>query len=75
VGREKEGGRRRRLQEIPGVVPRLDQLPPGCRFQDRCPKVQDRCRREMPDLVPDAIDPARLVRCFFPVDEPQRNVA
>jgi len=64
----KENGRRRRLLEIPGMVPRLDQLPAGCRFQDRCPSVQARCRAEAPPLDADPIDPHRLVRCFFPVD-------
>jgi peptide/nickel transport system ATP-binding protein len=64
----KEGGKRRRLTEIPGMVPRLDQLPPGCRFQDRCASVQARCRTEAPPLEPDPIDPRRLVRCFFPTD-------
>ncbi len=58
---------RRRLHEIPGMVPRLDQLPAGCRFQDRCPGVQERCRKEAPALEPDVIEPHRLVRCFYPV--------
>jgi peptide/nickel transport system ATP-binding protein len=71
----KEGGRRRRLQEIPGVVPRLDRLPRGCRFQDRCPRVQDRCRTEPPELEPDLIDPSRLVRCFYPVDASAQSAA
>jgi oligopeptide/dipeptide ABC transporter ATP-binding protein len=57
-------GSRQRLQEIPGLVPRLDELPPGCRFADRCPRVQDRCKKEEPELV----GADRLVRCFFPVD-------
>lgn len=52
-----------KLATITGTVPRLTDLPHGCRFADRCPKVQDRCRKEM---VPD--DPCnvgRLVRCFY----------
>jgi peptide/nickel transport system ATP-binding protein len=55
-------GKRRRLQEIPGLVPRLDELPPGCRFADRCDRVQDRCKREEPPLTGED----RLVRCFYP---------
>ncbi len=55
----------RQLQAIPGMVPRLDQLPKGCRFADRCERVQDKCRQELPAL--DTIEPDRLVRCFFPV--------
>src|SRR5690606_12109257 len=30
------GGRGRRLNEIPGVVPALDARPPGCAFAPRC---------------------------------------
>jgi peptide/nickel transport system ATP-binding protein len=57
----------RHLQEIPGVVPRLDRLPPGCRFADRCPRVQDKCRADAPLLRP--IAPERLVRCHFPLED------
>jgi peptide/nickel transport system ATP-binding protein len=57
---------RRRLREIPGMVPRLDELPCGCRFADRCERVQPRCRAEAPAL--EAIAPASLVRCFYPID-------
>lgn len=41
-----------RLPTIPGVVPDLRQLPKGCRFQERCPAVIDRCREEEPLLMP-----------------------
>ncbi|MBS0537386.1 MAG: ABC transporter ATP-binding protein [Proteobacteria bacterium] len=37
-----------RLQEIPGIVPPLFALPPGCAFAARCPKVTDICRQERP---------------------------
>jgi peptide/nickel transport system permease protein len=39
-----------RLAAIPGYPPRLDALPPGCRFAPRCPAVFDRCHVEMPAL-------------------------
>jgi len=61
----KPKGDSRQLEAIPGIVPRLDQLPKGCRFADRCDRVQQKCRDEMPQL--DVIEPGRLVRCFFPV--------
>jgi peptide/nickel transport system ATP-binding protein len=61
----------RELAEIPGVVPPLDALPSGCRFADRCPRVQERCRKEAPQLAADTIAPERLVRCFYPVDDQQ----
>ena len=39
-----------RLPTIPGIVPDLRALPPGCRFQDRCDRVTDACRVEEPEL-------------------------
>jgi oligopeptide/dipeptide ABC transporter ATP-binding protein len=60
-----------RLREIPGMVPRLDALPAGCRFQDRCPRVQPRCRAEAPTLDPmGSVERGHLARCFFPVEDP-----
>lgn len=53
-----------RLSTIKGVVPNLAKLPKGCNFQDRCPRVQQRCRD---DIVPyDDLEGGRRVRCFFP---------
>ncbi|HEX5213744.1 MAG TPA: ABC transporter ATP-binding protein [Pseudolabrys sp.] len=37
-----------RLQEIPGMVPALTNLPAGCVFAPRCAFAEDRCRREYP---------------------------
>ncbi len=45
-GEEKETVER--LQEIPGIVPALSALPPGCAFAPRCPHADDRCRAEYP---------------------------
>ncbi len=45
-GEEKESVER--LQEIPGIVPALSALPPGCVFAPRCPYAEDRCRAEYP---------------------------
>jgi len=33
----------KRLKQIPGAMPRLDNLPQGCAFHPRCPEVQTRC--------------------------------
>jgi peptide/nickel transport system ATP-binding protein/oligopeptide transport system ATP-binding protein len=38
------------LKAIPGVVPELVNLPPGCRFQDRCSEALTICRLEEPRL-------------------------
>jgi peptide/nickel transport system ATP-binding protein len=37
-----------RLREIPGLVPALTNLPPGCSFAPRCPFADDRCRSFYP---------------------------
>ena len=37
-----------RLQEIPGMVPALTNLPAGCVFAPRCAFADDRCRGEYP---------------------------
>ena len=37
-----------RLAEIPGMVPALNALPPGCAFAPRCPMATERCRAEAP---------------------------
>lgn len=37
-----------RLTQIPGSMPRLSDIPPGCAFSPRCPKAFDRCRAEQP---------------------------
>ena len=51
-----------RLQEIPGVVPNLWNLPPGCAFFDRCSERMERCRKSMPALAP--VKDQHLVRCW-----------
>jgi peptide/nickel transport system ATP-binding protein len=37
-----------RLREIPGLVPALTNLPPGCSFAPRCPHADERCRSFYP---------------------------
>jgi len=53
--------------ELTGDVPSLLQRPSGCEFHTRCPKVQDRCRKEFPDL--DESDKNQRFHCFFPLQE------
>ncbi len=59
-----------RLQEIPGMVPSLLELPKGCKFQDRCSAVQDKCRAEEPMLraIGEQGRERSEVRCHFPVE-------
>jgi peptide/nickel transport system ATP-binding protein len=46
--RGEEAGASGRLQEIPGMVPALTNLPAGRVFSPRCAHAEDRCRREYP---------------------------
>ena len=52
---------------IRGEIPSPVNVPPGCRFANRCPKVMDVCRDLTPELVPviDAAHPDRLVACHL----------
>jgi peptide/nickel transport system ATP-binding protein len=45
------GGRRERLRQIDGMMPRLNAIPAGCPYHPRCPEAFDRCLRERPDLL------------------------
>ena len=46
------GHKRERLETIAGLVPSMFNLPKGCRFSERCPAVQDDCRKAQPELMP-----------------------
>ncbi|WP_377828091.1 ABC transporter ATP-binding protein [Bradyrhizobium lupini] len=46
--RHRQGQRPRRLIEIPGIVPALNQIIPGCAFAPRCTLATERCRAETP---------------------------
>ena len=49
------------LSAIPGDPPSMSRLPAGCPFAARCPRVIERCRRELPALVSGA--PGCRVAC------------
>jgi peptide/nickel transport system ATP-binding protein len=40
-----------RLVQIPGAMPRLSAIPPGCPFNPRCPNVFARCHVERPAAI------------------------
>jgi peptide/nickel transport system ATP-binding protein len=58
---------RRRLQEIPGRVPSLRELPHACAFADRCPRADELTRSEIPPLH--EVRPGHWVACFHPGEE------
>ena len=62
-----EGVGRRRLQEIPGIVPSLPEPPRQCTFAPRCPRADDRSRSEEPVLR--EVRPDHLVACFHPGEQ------
>jgi peptide/nickel transport system ATP-binding protein len=55
-------GGAKRLTEIPGIVPRLNQPIIGCAFAERCAFVTERCRKEAPTF--EAKAPAHFAACF-----------
>jgi len=59
------GERSRRLPQIPGMVPSLFDLPPGCSFAPRCGYATERCRQEVPRMR--TVAHGRKVRCHNPV--------
>jgi peptide/nickel transport system ATP-binding protein len=67
IARGRAGARRKRLQEIPGVVPSLREPIAGCTFAPRCAHAIDRCRREAPALRPIGNGDAsqHLAACFL----------
>ena len=61
IGRKAQTGRR--LQEIPGIVPRPLETPLGCRFHPRCSRVMDICRKQEPPMI--HLTEYRRVNCWL----------
>ncbi len=64
-------GRGLRLPTIPGIVPALEDLPPGCTFSDRCPRRFAPCQEAEPALV--EVAPGHGVRCFLHHDQARQG--
>ena len=62
LGKKFQTGKER-LKEIPGLVPNLIRLPPGCLFQPRCPMAFQTCTQERPPLFP--LNSGHGVRCWL----------
>ncbi len=56
-------GGRRRLREIPGIVPVISEEVEGCRFAGRCPHAFEVCRARTPALT--EIRPGQRARCWL----------
>jgi oligopeptide/dipeptide ABC transporter ATP-binding protein len=63
VPRAGEGRAAGPLASIPGVVPPLTALPPGCAFHPRCGEALPRCREVEPAMV--AIGARHSARCLL----------
>jgi peptide/nickel transport system ATP-binding protein len=53
------------LKPIPGSPPSLLRPPPGCRFHLRCAYAFDRCRTDVPPLIPAQDDADHLDACHL----------
>lgn len=56
-----------KLKTIPGMVPSPMNLPPGCRFYDRCTHRRDNCTLAMPALIP--MSGTQKAACYYPLQE------
>jgi oligopeptide/dipeptide ABC transporter ATP-binding protein len=57
---------REKLVAIPGTVPQLDALPPGCAFAPRCSRYIAACAAAMPELLPvGGSDSGHDARCIL----------
>ena len=56
-------GKRKRQAVLQGDIPSPYNIPPGCRFQTRCPRVQAICRIQIPPSV--AVSSTHKADCHF----------
>jgi peptide/nickel transport system ATP-binding protein len=63
IPRLDKAGAKTRLQAIPGTVPSLAELPPGCRFAPRCGFAMPVCIRAVPPLR--EVAPGHKVACVL----------
>jgi peptide/nickel transport system ATP-binding protein len=56
------------LIQIDGSMPRLTDIPSGCAFNPRCPKVFGHCRAERPELV--KVDATRAACWLYDPQQP-----
>jgi oligopeptide/dipeptide ABC transporter ATP-binding protein len=63
-----------RLPTIKGMVPSIANLPPGCKFNPRCPDVMPICLGDEPALMP--VAPGQTARCYLHGDvaDPERRL-
>ncbi len=57
-----EGKAKSVLPVIDGMVPSLQSMPAGCRFENRCPYAVDACRRTSPPI--EVLDNQHQIACY-----------
>ena len=70
IPRLNESDEKERLIPIRGLPPSLIFVPPGCAFHPRCPHVFDRCRTDVPELLP--ADGHHASRCHLSLADKER---
>ncbi len=63
-----EGDKQQRLRTIPGNVPGILDLPPACKFVNRCPERFEPCDKVEPELL--ETSPGHWVRCHLMTHTP-----
>ena len=56
-------GRRKRLDQIPGMMPNLIDLPEGCPFRPRCDRADESCAAR---AMLDEVEPGHFAACHHP---------
>lgn len=51
------------LEQIPGVIPHLWDMPAGCHFNNRCSCTMEVCRQKIPELL--EVEPGHQVACHL----------
>jgi oligopeptide/dipeptide ABC transporter ATP-binding protein len=55
---------------LTGEIPSPIAPPTGCRFRTRCPRAEEVCKVERPQLEPAHLDARHRVACHFPLPDP-----
>ncbi len=56
-----------RLEQIPGMVPNMFELPKGCKFAPRCKYCQEKCLNVEPEKI--IVGKGHSTACHFPLKE------
>jgi len=57
------GDKTKNLYSIPGMVPTVENMPSGCRFEERCPQRMKICKEQAPELI--TIKEGHKCRCWL----------